>query len=157
MAQASSALVVDASVAAKWHLADESDADIAARLLASFLRYQIVLLAPSQIRHEVPSSITAATWSTPPRLSVAEGEAAIAEFLAIDLVLTDDTALAVTAYRLVHQLGIAYYDALYIALAQRHGVSCITADRKLYHRIQQLPDVIWLADWQAPVRPDAHH
>ncbi|MGI8551965.1 MAG: type II toxin-antitoxin system VapC family toxin [Dehalococcoidia bacterium] len=147
MEQARNVLVVDASVAAKWHLTDEQDATVASRLLVSFLRNQVVLLAPRQIRHEVPSSITVATRSRPPRLSIADGEAAIAEFLALDLLLTDDSALAVAAYRLVHQFGIAYYDALYISLARRRAVPFITADHKLYQRIRHLPDIIWLANW----------
>ncbi len=147
MARTDNALVVDASVAAKWLLPDESDADTAAQLYQVFLTGRIALHAPSQIRHEVPSAITAATLRTPSRLSVVDGEAAIREFLAIDLILTDDTALAISAYRLVHRFGIAYYDALYTALAERYAIPFITADRKLYRRNSSLPGVLWLSDW----------
>ncbi len=150
MVQTANALVVDASVAAKWHLTDEPDAGQAARIFQAFLAGQLVLVAPSQIKHEVPSSIAVATLGSNPRLTQAEGEAAVAEFLAIDLVFADDTALALSAYYLVHRLGIAYYDALYVALAQRHALSFVTADHKLYARIRHLPAVMWLADWRAP-------
>lgn len=150
MVRATNALVVDASVAAKWHLTDEPDADVAARLLASFIAGEIVLLAPSEIRHEVPASITAATRTTPPRLTMAAGKIAISEFLALDLALTDDIRLAVAAYQLVHQLGVAYYDALYVALALRHAVPFVTADNRLHQRIRHLPQVIWLASWTPP-------
>jgi predicted nucleic acid-binding protein len=149
MVQTGEALVIDASVAAKWHLTDEPDADAAAQLLSRFTERGLTLLAPTQIRSEVPSSITVATLGTPPRLTRAEAEAAIAEFLALDLSLTDDTALALDAFRLVHQHGIAYYDALYVALALRHGVPFVTADRKLHSRISQLPGVVWVTNWAA--------
>lgn len=147
MVQPAEALVVDASVAAKWHLTDEPDADAAAELLARFAERAFALLAPTQIRYEVSSSITVATLSTPPRLTRAEAETAIVEFLALDLTLTDDTTLALDAFRLVHQHGISYYDALYVALALRHGVAFVTADRKLYNRVQQLPGLVWVTDW----------
>lgn len=98
----------------------------------------------------MPSSITVATLGTHPRLSRCAGEAAIAEFLALDLFLIDDTSLAISAYRLVHQLRIAYYDALYVALAQRYALPFITADHKLYQRVRHLPEIVWLGDWSAP-------
>ena len=141
------ALVVDASEAVKWHLTDEPDATRAAELYEAFITGRLALLAPMQIRHEVPSAISVASRARPPRLSVAEGEAAIREFLAIDLQLTDDTELAVAAYHLVGSLGIAYYDALYVALAERHRIRFITADRRLYDRVRHLPGVVWLTRW----------
>ncbi|HVA20003.1 MAG TPA: type II toxin-antitoxin system VapC family toxin [Solirubrobacteraceae bacterium] len=148
MVQAAEALVVDASVAAKWPLIDEPDADQAARLLLAFTENRVALLAPRQIRHEVPSSITVATLGAQPRLSVADGEAAIQEFLGLDLLLTDDAYLAVSAYYLVHQLRIAYYDALYVALSQRHTIPFVTADNKLYTRVRHLPAMLWLGNWR---------
>ncbi len=144
------ALVVDASVAVKWHLADEPDADRAVDLHAAFIAGKLRLLAPAQIRHEVPSAISVACRTRPPRLSVADGEQAIREFLALDLQLTDDTELAVAAYHLAGLLRIAYYDALYVALAERHGIGFVTADRRLYDRVRQLPGAVWLARWSPP-------
>ena len=63
---APSALVVDASVAVKWHLGDEEHADQAVQLLQRFAQGDVELLAPTQIRYEVPSAITAATLGTTP-------------------------------------------------------------------------------------------
>jgi predicted nucleic acid-binding protein len=51
------AYVVDASVAAKWYLPDEPDSWHAAMLLADFRDGKIRLLAPEQVRYEVPSAI----------------------------------------------------------------------------------------------------
>lgn len=105
-------------------------------------------VSSSQIRHEVPSSITVATLGAQPRLSIADGEAAIREFLRLDLLLTDDASLAVSAPYLVHQLKIAYYDALDVALAQRYAIPFVTADNKLFVRVRRLPGMLWFGNWR---------
>lgn len=53
--------VVDASVATKWHLPDETDADRALALLRRHIDGELQLVAPQHLRAEVPSAITVAT------------------------------------------------------------------------------------------------
>jgi predicted nucleic acid-binding protein len=144
------AFVVDASVAVKWHLPDEDDADIAFALLDQFEQGEVDLLAPYHIRYEVGSAITVATLGRGPRLSRVEGELAIAEFLALQLQTRTDDALIPSAHALVHQHGCAFYDALYLALADRLQLPFITADRRLHQRIGHLPNVVWLGDYVPP-------
>jgi predicted nucleic acid-binding protein len=141
------ALVVDASVAVKWHLPDEDDADRALLLLDAFQRGLTDLLAPYHIRYEVGSAITVATLGRRPRLSRQSGELATAEFLALRLRTYTDRNLIPTAFALVHAHGCAFYDALYLALAQRLGIPFITADCRFHQRLGHLPDVIWLTDY----------
>ncbi len=141
------AMVVDASVAVKWHLTDEEDADAAALLLTRFSDRQVDLVAPDQIRYEVPNAIAVATIGREPRLTPEQGREAIEEFLALALPTVVDDELIAKAFPLVHQYGIAFYDALYVALAQRLGIPFITADRRLYDYIRQLPAVIWIGDY----------
>jgi predicted nucleic acid-binding protein len=144
------AFVVDASVAVKWHLPDEDDADIAFSLLDQYEQGDVDLLAPYHIRYEVGSAITVATLGRAPRLSRVEGELAIAEFLALHIETRTDEVLIPAAHALVHQHGCAFYDALYLALADRTGLPFITADRRLHQRIGHLPNVVWLGDYVAP-------
>ncbi len=141
-------LVVDASVAIKWHLRDEDNVDEAALVLERFSEGQISLFAPTHIQYEVASAITAATIGQNPRLSQAEGEAAIDEFLTIQMNVVDDSKIIVDAYKLVHQYGCSFYDCLYLALSQQLNIPFITADNRLYQRIKKLPNVIWVADYQ---------
>ena len=143
-------LVVDASVAAKWHLPDEDDIAIANRLLGRFVAGELGLVAPDIIRHEVVSAITVATLGRTPRLSVPEGGQAIADFLATGIETRPSVGLFSGAYDLVHQHGCAFYDALYLALAQCLSIPFITADRKLHQRIGHLPDVFWLGTYSLP-------
>jgi predicted nucleic acid-binding protein len=144
MTTAADPIVVDASVAVKWHLSDEEFAEDATQLLTRFARGEALLIAPDHIRYEVPSAITVATLGSQPRLTPEQGQEAIEEFLALGLttVGTDDLILA--AYPLVHQYTVALYDALYLALALRMQCSFVTADRKLYQRVGTAPWVVWI-------------
>ncbi len=148
MTKVAEAMVVDASVAAKWHLKDEEFAEQALVLLDQFSEGDITLYAPDQIRYEVPSAITLGTTSREPRLSKELGLKAIEGFLSLGISLDNSDEIILNAYSLVHQYGIAIYDALYLALAQKLSIPFITADFKLYKFVQDLPDVIWIGDYQ---------
>jgi predicted nucleic acid-binding protein len=142
-----SGLVVDASVAVKWHLEDEVWADRAARLLTRFSHGEVELIAPEHIRYEVPSAITNATLGKTPRLPEHEGKAAIEEFLGLGLTMVGEDAIIVDAYRLSREHGCAFYDALYLAVAERFKLPFVTADTKLYERISKLPYVQWIEEF----------
>src|SRR5215211_348109 len=110
MVAAAERLVVDASVATKWYLTDEPDADLALALLVRFGRGDVQLVAPRQIRAEVPSAITVATRMTlrgqlQPRRTVEQGARAIADFLALALPTVDDDELVTAAYEVSQQYG----------------------------------------------------
>ena len=141
------ALVVDASVATKWHLTDEDHAEQALDVLERFARGELTLVAPEQIRYEVPSAITAATLGTRPRLPIDLARLAIEKFLALGIQTYRRGELILAAYPLVHQHQIAFYDALYLALAQQLALPFVLADRRLYQRIRDLPEVVWIGDY----------
>ena len=154
MAAIAELLLVDASVATKWYLTDEADANIADVLLTSYGRGEIALTAPQHIRSEVPSAITVATRVVPrgqqqPRRTVEQGAQAIADFLALALPTVDDDELVGAAYAAAQHYGCAYYDGLYLALALRLGVRFIIADHRFYELIRHLSFVVWLADYEA--------
>jgi predicted nucleic acid-binding protein len=145
-------MVVDASVATKWYLTDESDADLALALLVRFGRGDVQLAAPRHIRSEVPSAITVATRMVPrgqqqPRRTVEQGAQAIADFLSLALPTVDDDLLVIAAYDVSQEFGCSFYDGLYLALAQRLGVRFILADDRFHRLIRHLPGVVWLGDY----------
>jgi len=157
MASTAELLVVDASVATKWYLTDEPYADLALALLQRFGRGEVYLVAPQHIRAEVPSAIMVATKAIlrgqqQPRRTVDQGATAIADFLALGLPTVDDDALIVAAYEAAQQHGCAFYDGLYLALAQRMGVRFILADERFHALIRHLPIVVWLADYDPATR-----
>ena len=141
------ALVVDASVAAKWHLKDEEEADKAVLLLERFTQGKVELFAPDYIRYEVAAAITFAASGRRPRIQPAIAREAIAAFLALGINTLNSDQLILVAFPLVPQYDCALYDCLYVALKNRLNLPFITADRKLYQRIQHLPSIIWLGDY----------
>jgi predicted nucleic acid-binding protein len=141
------AVVVDASVATKWHLKDEEHTEEARLLLTRFAQGKTELLAPDYIRYEVPNAITVATQGRTPRITKQQGKEAIEEFLSLQISTIDSNDLILSAYSLVHQYHCALYDGFYLALANRLNIPLLTADRKLYHRIRHLPAVLWLGDY----------
>ena len=143
----SEAVVVDASVATKWHITDGEHTDKARLLLTRFAQGKTELIAPDYIRYEVPSAITVATQGRKPRLTQQQGQEAIEEFLSLQIRTLDSSELVLSAYPLVHQHGCALYDALYLSLGNRLKVPFITADRRFYRRIQHLPSIIWIGDY----------
>lgn len=147
------ALVVDASVAVKWHLPDEDDLAAASRLLVAFGAGEIGLVEPDVIHLEVASAITSATLGRRPRITIVEGEAAIAAFIRTAIETRPGTDLVAAAFGLVHLHGCAFSDAVYLALAQRLHLPFITADRRFYQRTGHLPEVVLLADYPLPSTP----
>lgn len=140
-------LVVDASVAVKWHLPDEEHTEQARLLLRRFAGGLTELIAPNYIRYEVPNAIVVATRGRAPRISPERARQAIDEFLALRLPVLDDDALITGAYGIVQTRGCALYDAFYVALAERLQVSFVTADRRLYQRLAGSPYPVWLGDY----------
>jgi predicted nucleic acid-binding protein len=141
------ALVVDASVATKWHLKDEEDAEKALLLLQRFTQGKVELFAPDYIRYEVPAALTFASSGRRPRIQPELAQQAIEAFLALGITTLNSNQLILESFPLVQQYGCALYDGLYLALANRLNLPFITADRRLYQRIQHLPAIVCLGDY----------
>ena len=139
-------LVVDASVAVKWHLRDEDLVAEADKAAVKAVAGNLIPHAPDYIYVEVCAAIAFASTGNKPRISPAQAQLEIASFLTTPLRVTPSAELALDAFALVHRHGCAFYDALYLALANRLGISFITADHRLYQHIRRLPNVIWLGD-----------
>jgi predicted nucleic acid-binding protein len=125
-------VVVDASVALKWFLA-EADASRAALLLRRAER----LAAPELLLLECADVLT-------PKMRKREIDAvALSDAFrlltggAIDLV--PDRDLALDAATIATATGATVYDACYIALAERTDAIVVTADAKLRRRTAATP------------------
>jgi len=145
---ASRHLVLDASVAAKWHLRDEDYREEALLLQTDYREGRVLLTAPDHIRYEVPNALRVAAHRG--RISQQEGRAATAEFLSVGVrtVRTDELILA--AYDVAVQVGCAFYDGLYLALAQATNSPLVYADDALRRRLAgSFPLALWIGDYSS--------
>lgn len=138
------AVVVDASVAIKWFVA-EADSDVADRLLEQ----RTELHAPILLMGEFANGL----WKNFRKglIDNAQAEAAlgslrrtISNWHPIEPVLRQALALSL---RLDHPV----YDFLYVALAARNGLQCVTADLRFLRKIEATEHaarVIRLSDWR---------
>ena len=106
-------VVVDASVALKWALDDETAIDCAVALRDDALRGRHTMVAPSLWVYEVANGLRSATRRG--RLTADEGARALEHMLGIGVVLADPEPRAVLTT--AADLGVSVYDAAYAALA----------------------------------------
>jgi predicted nucleic acid-binding protein len=128
-------LVVDASVALKWVLAEPGQAAAEALLDED-------LIAPSLWLLEAANAL----WRRNLRgeLGVDEAEERLSELFnapVTSIPIEEDLSAAVA---LAQRLGHPVYDCLYLALAMREQAQVVTADRRFWTVVQTAPD---LAGW----------
>lgn len=139
--------VVDASVATKWCLRDEEYMDKATSLLLDFAQGRNCLLAPSLIQYEVANAVNVARRRG--RVGDKVARECVEDFLHLGLHLADGRDLVLSAFDFSSQLGIAVYDAVYLALAENLSVPLITADRDLYEYLRDtVENVMWVGDYE---------
>jgi predicted nucleic acid-binding protein len=140
-------LVLDASVATKWHLRDEAYSERARAVRIDFEEGRVQLAAPDHIRYEVANALRVAAVRG--RISEIEGRTAVREFLSwgIRTVRTDELILA--AYDASVTFGCALYDGLYLALALATKSPLIYADDALRRRLGgSFPLALWIGDYR---------
>ncbi len=138
--------VVDASVALKWYFRDEELRSQADSLLGAFALGVATLTAPSFIRYEIANAFVVAQRRG--RLSSEQLLPRLESFFALDIVYPgENEEFFHSAVELTKRVPVAFYDALYLALAQRLAFNFVTADRQLHERTKdELPWVVWLGN-----------
>jgi|SRR5579884_678810 len=124
--------VVDASVAAKWLLRDESDTAIADALLRRCDAGDLLFYAPEQIDVEIAASLRRAVLNE--RISAVAAEQSLAHWLGplrTRLRLATNIDLLPLALPRSLALGVTLFDALYVVLAEELRVPLIVADDRL--------------------------
>ncbi len=123
------AVCVDACVAAKWFLRDEQDDLAALALLERSALGQLELLVPDLFFHEMGSVFLRALRRGRLTESLVLQHLTALEELQLNVEPVRGEMDA--ALYLGRQLGVSYYDAAYLALAESRGVPLVTSDQKL--------------------------
>ncbi|MGI8926904.1 MAG: type II toxin-antitoxin system VapC family toxin [Tepidiformaceae bacterium] len=134
-------VVVDASIATKWFLA-EVHSDTACRLREP--RFE--LFAPAFIQLELTSIATQKVRRGV--LTDQQSKEFLERALALPLALVDDAPHLADAYRLALTFHPSVYDCLYAAVAISRACSLVTADRPFYDRLARpYPGLmLWVED-----------
>lgn len=123
-------LVVDASVAVKWHLTDESHIREASALLTEYYEGRVDLVAPAQIRYEIANTLSRAYRDG--RIGDEKAATEFARFLGYGISDESDAdELVIAAQGLALETGASVYDAVYVMYAELHGHGLVTADGRL--------------------------
>lgn len=122
-------MVVDASVATKWHLKDEDHVVIAAEVLTDLVAGCLDLVAPTHLQYEVASALVVA--SNRSRVSEEQGRRALVYFLSLPVKLD----------------GSAEFVRDANPLARQFGLPLVLADDPFYRKIRSLPSVVWIEDY----------
>lgn len=151
---------VDASTAAKWVLSDEEHADKARALYLATIRDHQVIIAPPLILSEVTNVLRQRVRRR--SLTIGEADHALADFLALPLLLTLPPWLYRRALEIAHSFSLpASYDAQYVALAEALGYDLWTNDRALLRALgSDVNYVRWIGNYEDDSprneRDDAH-
>lgn len=136
-------LIVDASVGIKWYLPEEQNltADI---ILHQFNANKIDIVVPFLFRLEVVNSLLSATLSK--RITYALAESSVRNFLKQGFNIIDLSAQNYRGiYEFAHKYSLSVYDANYVLLAEQENCNFVTADRKLFLKINdKKPTVKWI-------------
>ncbi len=138
------ARLIDVSVAAKWFLRDEILLAQADTILTQFGAGTLSLVSPAYFHDEAANIFPTAVRRG--RLSAEDARRQYAALLALDIVIVESTpARRIAALDLALSHDIAYYDAIYLQLAQELDLPLLTADQPLYARIAAaFPTTIYL-------------
>ena len=127
-------MVVDASVVAKWFIAEE-DSEKAVQIRDLHSAGKVILTSPVLVLFEVGNIL-----SKHPSFAGQDAARAFQSLLDLGLKLRSfaESSLLEKAFLVSRELGITFYDAAYVALtADAYAGWLITADKDLYMKTKE--------------------
>lgn len=132
-------VVIDASVALKWYLADEEYGQKALILLTDYVTNKLDIVAPSLLEYEVVNGLLIAQKRG--RIKEEKLLMAIDGFLNLDIKLTDLSTFYFKTLYYCKKYNCSVYDSSYLATADEMKSVLVTADEKLYNVVKK--DIRW--------------
>jgi predicted nucleic acid-binding protein len=138
------ALIVDASVGAKWYLPVPGEAhwQAADRIIAGLAEGTLALAVPDLFWNEIANVFWTAVKRR--RWAFAAADAAVNDALSLKIRTERSRELLPEALAIANAYGCSVNDALYVALANREQTTLITADEKLVRLVAGYLPVRWL-------------
>lgn len=120
-------IVVDSSVIIKWLSQDrenylkESD-----KILEDAQNNKIILIAPELAKYEAGNVLLVGK-----HLSIEQAKIVLSRFYELPLsFISESKELSETTFKLAYDLGITYYDASFLSIAEKYGASLVTENIK---------------------------
>lgn len=140
---------VDANAAVKLYL-NEPLADEAANLFALLAGTPPAVFHVPDLFHVECANIFVKQVKRG-NCTAAQATAFLTALRSLPLVRTATFELSADALALSLAHGISAYDACYVALANRHAVTLLTADERLVRKMAgTASSVVWLGTWKPP-------
>jgi len=132
--------VVDASVVARWFLADEQDNSGALRLKTDFTEGKLTVLAPSLLAYELASVLSVAVK----RARITEDDAlkTLECILSMGIIMVNQDLVYSDALLLALQNAQSTYDNAYLSLATACGCTFYTADEHLIRALDASRELV---------------
>lgn len=137
--------VLDCSVAVRW-LVQQTHFERAARVLERFRAGEIELIAPDVIVPELGHVLR--TLVIRKKLDRERPGPFLELFLSLPIELEPARTLASEALRLALRHSATFYDALYLALAQRDDRLVLTADERMTRAFAATNRTLFLANYE---------
>jgi predicted nucleic acid-binding protein len=135
--------VTEASVVLKWFSnTGENDLEKALELREDFKRQKINIYAPELLIYE-----TANVLRCKKALHEKLIHRAISTIYEMDILLPVNLQIIAVAVNLARKYGITVYDSTYLSFAQIAGCQLITADKKLYQKLKDVPGIILVSEY----------
>ena len=143
----SGVVVVDASVALKWFLAESPRSSQEADVDAALVVFERIVLG--QLQWAQPPHFVAEVAAVLARLKPLAALDDVADLQAVPCKIVQSAAVLARAVQLAVSLEHHVFDTLYHAVAlATPGATLVTADRKYFAKAQHLGRIAWLADFQ---------
>ena len=137
-------IVIDASVCIKWFSGlKEENVDQAIKLRSDFFYKRIYIIAPDLLMYEVTNALSYNPKFT--RGHVVDASNSL-NSMQIKIIKPIPQIMEI-AVNIRYKKNISMYDSVYMALSRFINAQFITADKKLYEKVKDLGNTIFLADY----------
>ena len=140
--------VTDASVILKWFSrSGESDLKRALQLRDDFRSRKIDLYSPDLLIYEIANVLRYKETLKEELIY-----RAVSSVYDMDILLPVNLSIMISAVVLARKYGITVYDSCYVSFAQIAGCPLVTADKKLYQSIKELPGILYISEYDSEMR-----
>jgi predicted nucleic acid-binding protein len=138
-------LIIDASIAAKWQLLSETEAEKSLSILMDYIDGKIAFVAPKVWQYEIANALNKAISIG--RITELEGQTAFNNLLDLEIEFIEFPSPK-EAYMFAKKYQRSVFDSFYLAVAENLEIEFWTGDRKLYNAISgKFPYVRWIGDY----------